>query len=80
MPIRNNQSSFALEVVSKDAVCTAKQAGDLLEDLRRRYQRLTPAERNQMKLFISGLAESGIVMRNKSAVMTTNVFKVNRSC
>jgi hypothetical protein len=80
MPRRNSKSSFAVAVVDTNAVCTAKQARDLLEDLRKGYQRLTPAERNQMKTFISDLAESGFIMRDKSAVMISNLFPLRRSC
>ena len=56
MSTRKSKSRFAVKVVEKDAVCTAKQASDLLEDLRRRYQRLNPDDQNQVKIFISDLS------------------------
>ena len=71
MARRNSKSRFAIKAVEKDAVCTAKQASDLLEDLRKHYQRLAPAERNQMKTLISDLADSGLIVRDKHVAIST---------
>jgi len=79
MPTRKTKSSFAIAVVETDAVCTAKQASDLLEDLRKHYQGLAPAERNQLKTFISDLAESGLIAHDKQ-VAISSVFPMRRTC
>ncbi|HWC15996.1 MAG TPA: hypothetical protein VG498_03250 [Terriglobales bacterium] len=75
MRTRNGKSISAVAIADKNAVCTAKQARDLLENLRQRYQRLTPGERNQVKLFISDLSESRRIMLDMQALIT-NAFPV----
>jgi len=79
MPTRKTKSSFAVAVVDTNAVCTANEASNLLEDLRKHYQGLAPEERDQMKTLISDLAESGLIARDKQVALS-NVFPVRRTC
>jgi len=55
MPKKNNKSSFAIADSIPRMVCTPKQAGHLLQRLRRDYQALALKERNQVRTFLLGL-------------------------
>ena len=58
MQKRKSKSPFAFAIADRIPyiVCTPKQAGYLLQELRRNYQALALKERNQVKVFISVLS------------------------
>jgi hypothetical protein len=55
MPKRNNKSRSAIANGIHRMACTPKQAGHLLQGLRRNYRALTLKERNQVRAFILGV-------------------------
>jgi len=55
---RKSKSPFAIADRIPYMVCTPKQAGYLLPELRRNYQALALQERNQVKVFISVLYQN----------------------
>jgi hypothetical protein len=55
---KNSKSRFAIADRVPHMVCTPKQAGCLLQELRRNYQALALKERNQVKVFISVLYQN----------------------
>jgi len=59
MPKKNNKSGFAIADSIPRKGYTPKQAGHLLQRLRRNYQALALKERNQVKAFMSDCIGNG---------------------